>query len=65
MAAEEGFFGCFSWVELPLPALACTGQQQLLGAAVPALGDAEFAARQEECRRQLARIDAQPLELPR
>jgi hypothetical protein len=62
--AEERFWGCFSWVDVPLPQQLAQGPQQLLATATPALSDAVFTARQEECRRQLARIEVQELALP-
>ncbi|GAB4817984.1 hypothetical protein N2152v2_005030 [Parachlorella kessleri] len=60
--AEERFWGCFSWVPLPAAA-AHQCREQLFAAAVPALTDAEFDARQQECRRQLAQVEAQELQL--
>ena len=63
--AEDRFWGCFSWVPLPPPAAAAEqqGREHLLAAAVPVLTDAEFEARQQECRKQLAQVEVQELQL--
>lgn len=56
LAPQEGFFGCFSWVDLSSAAAAEGAAEAAAAVGQPALGDAAFAERQAEARRRLAQL---------
>ncbi|KAI8463142.1 MAG: hypothetical protein J3K34DRAFT_445044 [Monoraphidium minutum] len=61
LPTSEELFGCFSWVGLP--GVAAADIDAALARRAPAMGDAEFAERQELLRARLAGLDVQVLQL--
>jgi hypothetical protein len=76
LPTAEDLWGCFSWLDLPASRLQVAGMsgggdsgssseavQRVLQGAVPALSDAEFAAKQELLRSRVKQLQAEPLAL--
>lgn len=63
VSTQEEFWGCFSWVDLPIDGIESV--EALLKAGTPALSDAAFAEKQATCREALAALsDLVELPLP-